>query len=63
MTKVLFKRKTSDEIATLPVEDGALIYNHETGATYLDYGNERIPTGGGMPTGDTFPIGAITSFY
>ena len=62
MTKVLFKRKTSDEIATLPVEDGALIYNHETGATYLDYGNERIPTGGGMPTGDTFPIGAITSY-
>ena len=62
MTKVLFKRKTSDEIATLPVEDGAIIYNHETGATYLDYGNERIPTGGGMPTGDTFPIGAITPF-
>lgn len=62
MIKVLFKRKTSDEIATLPVEDGALIYNYETGATYLDYGNERIPTGGGMPTGDTFPIGAITSY-
>lgn len=62
MTKVLFKRKTSDEIANLPVEDGALIYNYETGATYLDYGNERIPTGGGMPTGDTFPIGAITSY-
>ena len=62
MTKVLFKRKTSDEIATLPVEDGALIYNYETGATYLDYDDERIPTGGGMPTGDTFPIGAITSY-
>lgn len=62
MTKVLFKRKTSDEIATLPVEDGALIYNYETGATYLDYDDERISTGGGMPTGDTFPIGAITSY-
>lgn len=62
MTKVLFKRKTSDEIATLPVEDGALIYNYETGATYLDYDDERIPTGGGMPTGDTFPIGAISPY-
>lgn len=62
MTKVLFKRKTSDEIANLPVEDGALIYNYETGATYLDYDDERIPTGGGMPTGDTFPIGAITTY-
>ena len=62
MTKVLFKRKTSDEIANLPVEDGALIYNYETGATYLDYDDERIATGGGMPTGDTFPIGAITSY-
>lgn len=62
MTKVLFKRKNSDEIANLPVEDGALIYNYETGATYLDYDDERIPTGGGMPTGDTFPIGAITSY-
>lgn len=62
MTKVLFKRKTSDEIANLPVEDGALIYNYETGATYLDYDDERIPTGGGMPTGDTFPIGAISPY-
>lgn len=62
MTKVLFKRKTSDEIVNLPVEDGALIYNYETGATYLDYDDERISTGGGMPTGDTFPIGAITSY-
>lgn len=62
MTKVLFKRKTSDEIVNLPVEDGALIYNYETGATYLDYNDERITTGGGMPTGDTFPIGAITSY-
>ena len=62
MTKVLFKRKTSDEIANLPVEDGALIYNYETGATYLDYDDERISTGGVMPTGDTFPIGAITSY-
>lgn len=62
MTKVLFKRKTSDEIANLPVEDGALIYNYETGATYLDYDDERIATGGGMPTGDTFPIGAISPY-
>lgn len=62
MTKVLFKRKTTDEIASLPVEDGAIIYNYETGATYLDYDDERIPTGGGMPTGDTFPIGAISPY-
>lgn len=62
MTKVLFKRKTSDEIAILPVEDGAIIYDYETGATYLDYDDERIPTGGGMPTGDTFPIGAISPY-
>ena len=59
MTKVLFKRKNSDEIANLAVEDGALIYNYETGATYLDYDNERIPTGGG---GEALLIGTIIPY-
>lgn len=47
MTKALFKRKSSNDIENLPVEDGSLIYDYQTGATYLDYNNERIPTGGG----------------
>lgn len=62
MTKVLFKRKSTNDIATLPVEDGSLIYDYQTGATYLDYDNERIATGGGAPTGDTYPIGAIAPY-
>lgn len=44
--EVKFKRKTSSEIQDLPIEDGSLIYDIETGRTYLDNGNSRIPTGG-----------------
>ena len=57
--KVLFKRKTTEEIEQLEIEDGSLIYNVDNGKTYMDYGNERIPTGGGanggIYVGDTEP--------
>lgn len=57
--KVLFKRKTTEEIEQLEIEDGSLIYNVDNGKTYMDYGTERIPTGGGanggIYIGDTEP--------
>lgn len=57
--KVKFKRKTTSEIDNLEIEDGSLIYNVENGKTYMDYGNNRIPTGGGanggIYVGDTEP--------
>ena len=43
MSKVIFKRKNTNEIENLSVEDGSLIYNYETGETYMDYGNGRLP--------------------
>jgi sporulation protein YlmC with PRC-barrel domain len=49
--KVLFKRKTTEEIEKLEVEDGSLIYNTDNGKTYMDYGSTRIPTGGGANGG------------
>lgn len=49
---VKFKRKSTDEIESLPIEDGSLIYDYETGKTYMDYHNDRIPTGGGGGTSD-----------
>lgn len=59
MQEVLFKRKTTEEIEQLEIEDGSLIYNVDNGKTYMDYGNERIPTGGGanggIYIGDTEP--------
>lgn len=50
MAKVLFKRKTTDEIKDLEVEDGALIYNTDNGKTYMDFGEDRIQTGGNADT-------------
>lgn len=50
MAKVLFKRKTTAEIEDLEVEDGALIYNTDNGKTYMDFGEERIQTGGNADT-------------
>lgn len=47
MKKVKFTRKTSEEINNLPIEDGQLVYDVETGKTYMDYEDKRIPTGGG----------------
>lgn len=59
MQEVKFKRKTTNEIEQLEIEDGSLIYNVENGKTYMDYGTERIPTGGGanggIYVGDTEP--------
>lgn len=45
--KVYFERGTTEEIEELPIKDGTLIYNVENGKTYMDYGDNRIPTGGG----------------
>lgn len=42
MSKVIFKRKRSNEIENLPVEDGSLIFDIEKGESYIDYGNNRI---------------------
>lgn len=50
MAKVLFKRKTTNEIKDLEVEDGALIYNTDNGKTYMDFGENRIQTGGNADT-------------
>lgn len=47
MPKVKFKGRTTAEIENLDIENGSLIYNIENGKTYLDYDDERIPTGGG----------------
>ena len=47
MPKVKFKARTTEEIENLDIENGSLIYNIENGKTYLDYDDERIPTGGG----------------
>lgn len=48
--KVKFKRHTTAEIEELEVEDGALVYNVDNGKTYMDYGTERIQTGGNADT-------------
>ena len=50
MAKVYFKRKTTQEIEELPVEDGSLIYNTDNGKTYMDFGEDRIQTGGNANT-------------
>lgn len=46
MPKVNFKRKSTLEIEDLDIEDGSLIYDYETGNTFMDYQNKRIQTGG-----------------
>lgn len=46
-TKVEFKRVQTDaEVENIDIKDGQLIYTG-TGKTYMDYGNQRIPTGSG----------------
>lgn len=45
MAAVKFLRKLTSEIAELPIVDGQLIFNVETGAQYLDYGVERLQIG------------------
>lgn len=47
MPKVEFKRvETDEEVENINIKDGQLIYS-KTGKTFMDYGNERIPTGSG----------------
>ena len=43
MSKVMFKRKNTEEIKDLSIEDGSLIYDYESRDTYMDYNTERIP--------------------
>jgi len=53
MAKVEFKRVETDaEIEDIDIKDGQLIYS-KSGKTYMDYGNERIPTGSGGEGGST----------
>ena len=50
MAKVNFKRiQNSSQIDNLPVEDGAFIVTGD-GKSYVDYGNDRIPTNGTLDT-------------
>ena len=58
--KVIFRRKKTAETNNLPIRDGQLIYDTETGKTYLDNGSQRIATG--RDSGDTVPIGAIIEY-
>lgn len=43
---VKYKRKTTTQIASLPIEDGSVIYNTDNGKQFMDVGNQRIQTGG-----------------
>lgn len=43
---VKYKRKTTTQIASLPIEDGSVIYNTDNGKQFMDIGNQRIQTGG-----------------
>lgn len=50
MAKVNFKRiQNSSQIDNLPVEDGAFIVTGD-GKSYIDYGNDRMPTNGTLDT-------------
>lgn len=59
MAKIKFKRKSTDEINEMDIEDGSLIYDYETGNTFMDYQNKRIQTGG-KPNQDIY-IGPKTN--
>ncbi|MBQ7139998.1 MAG: hypothetical protein IJO32_00670 [Bacilli bacterium] len=49
MSKFYPKRKSTDEIRELSIEDGSFIVNHETGEMYIDYEEKRILVGKGAP--------------
>lgn len=54
MSKVIFKRKNTNEIENLEVQDGSLIFNTETGAIFMDYGTKRISIFDNL-----YPVGSI----
>lgn len=58
MAKVKFSRTEENDVSSIQIVDGQLIYT-KTGKCYLDYGAERIEIVSG---GDTLPIGTISSF-
>lgn len=58
MAKVKFSRTEENDVSSIQIVDGQLIYT-KTGKCYLDYGTERIEIVSG---GDTLPIGTISSF-
>jgi len=50
MAKVKFKRiPCSSQINDLPIEDGSFVITGD-GKSYIDYGNDRIPTNGTLDT-------------
>jgi len=50
MAKVKFKRiPYSSQINDLPIEDGSFVITGD-GKSYIDYGNDRIPTNGTLDT-------------
>lgn len=57
MEKVKFKKKSTKEIEELEIENGSLIYDYETGKTYMDHNGERISTGGGSENSNNIYIG------
>ncbi len=62
--KVFFKRvATEEEAQNVQIQDGQLLYVKETGNTYMDYGAERISTGGGSSKGSGIPIGTVIEWH
>lgn len=60
MATVKFVRRLTSAIAELPVVDGQLIFDLETGAQYLDYGSERINIGiTGVPKATSDTVGTV----
>ncbi len=60
MATVKFVRRINSAIAELPVVDGQLIFDVETGAQYLDYGNERLTIGvASVPVATSDAIGIV----
>ena len=48
MATVKFKRKTTEEIAQLEIEDGSIIFDKQAKKIYLDDDNTRIEMGGSV---------------
>ena len=58
MAKVKFSRTEENDVSSIQIIDGQLIYT-KTGKCYLDYGTERIEI---VTGGDTLPVGVIATF-
>lgn len=58
MAKVKFSRTEENDVSSIQIIDGQLIYT-KSGKCYLDYGTERIEI---VTGGDTLPVGVIATF-